>query len=191
MRRLKRKFFIKNSVFVAKKLLGKIIIRRYKGEELSGKIVEVESYRGKDDAGSHAYNKKTKRNFLMFGKPGISYIYFCYGNYYLLNIVTEKKGNPGAVLIRAIEPLKGIKTMMKLRGLKNIKKLTNGPGRLTQALFIDKSLNGEDVTKSNKLFFIDNKERFKIKVTTRIGIKKGLEKKWRFYIAGNTFVSKN
>lgn len=191
MNRLTRKFFNKNSVLVAKKLLGKIIIRRYKGVKLSGKIVEVESYRGRDDEGSHAHLKKTKRNFLMFGKPGIAYIYLCYGNYYLLNIVTERKGNPGAVLIRAIQPVEGIKTMLKMRRTKDIKKLTSGPGKLTEALAIDKSLNGEDITKSKKLFIINNNEKFKIKSSSRIGIKKGIEKKWRFYIDNNPFVSKN
>ena len=190
MNRLSVNFFNKNSVCVAKKLLGKIIVRRYNGVKLSGKIVEVESYRGKDDAGSHAFKKKTQRNSLMFGKPGVAYIYLCYGNHYLLNIVTEKDGEPGAVLIRAIEPVNGIKTMMKMSGVKNINNLTNGPGKLTKALGIDKTLNGEDVTKSKKLFFLNNNKKFKINSSSRIGIKKGKEKKWRFYIANNPFVSK-
>lgn len=180
MKRLNRNFYYKNSVAVAKKLLGKIIIRKYKGGMLSGKIVEVEAYRGNDDSGSHAYKKKTKRNSIMFGKPGYAYVYLCYGNHYLLNIVTEKEGQAGAVLIRAVEPLKGID------------KATNGPGKLTRAFFIDKKFNGEDLIKSKELFIVENneKEKLKIKATSRIGIKTGLDKKWRFYIAGNKFVSK-
>jgi DNA-3-methyladenine glycosylase len=180
MKRLNRDFYCKNSVTVAKKLLGKIIMRKYKGETLSGKIVEVEAYRGKDDSGSHAYKKKTKRNSIMFGKPGYAYVYLCYGNHYLLNVVAEKEGNAGAVLIRAVEPLKGID------------KMTNGPGKLTKAFFIDKKFNGEDIVKSKELFIVENskKEKFTIKATSRIGIKTGLDKKWRFYIKGNKFVSK-
>lgn len=189
MKKLSKNFFLKNSIEVAKKLLGKILIRKYKGYIISGKIIETECYRGKDDCSSKAYNRTDKKH-PMFGEPGILYIYLCYGKNYLLNIITEKKGKPGAVFIRALQPLSNLEIMKKLHKTKNIKNLTNGPGKLTDALFINKKLNGEDITKSKKIYIVDSKERIKIKTSSRIGIKIGLDKKWRFYIADNPYVSK-
>ncbi len=189
--RLTRKFFDRNSVMVAKELLGKILVRRINGKRLTGKIVETEAYRGEKDPGSHAYRKRTPRNEIMFGPPGHAYVYFCYGNHYLLNIVTERKGKAGAVLIRALEPLTNIKEMIKRRKINDKYKLTNGPGKLTEAFAIDKNENGMDVIKSKKLFVVcsDKRERIKIISTSRVGIKRGLEKKWRFYIKGNKYIS--
>lgn len=189
--RLSRSFFNRNSVIVAKELLGKVLVRKIKGKKISGMIVETEAYRGSNDEGSHAYKKITPRNKIMFGPPGIAYVYFCYGNHYLLNIVTEKKGSPGSVLIRAIEPIDNILEMKKRRKTDNIYKLTNGPGKLTQAFGIGKNENGIDVVKSKTFFFIrpKKKRKFKIISTSRVGIKQGLDKKWRFYIKDNKFVS--
>jgi DNA-3-methyladenine glycosylase len=189
--RLSRNFFSRNSVIVAKELLGKILVRKIKGKKISGMIVETEAYRGSKDEGSHAYKKITPRNKIMFGPPGIAYVYFCYGNHYLLNIVTEKNGSPGSVLIRAIEPVDNISEMKKRRRTDDIYKLTNGPGKLTQAFDIGKNENGIDVIKSKTFFFIKpgNKHKFKIISTSRVGIKQGLDKKWRFYIKDNKFVS--
>jgi len=189
--RLKRDFFDRNTVVVAKELLGKILVRKVNGKKVSGMIVETEAYRGDKDAGSHAYKKITPRNKIMFGPPGYSYVYFCYGNHYLLNIVTEGKGSPGAVLIRALEPLSNLKEMIKRRKIVDKYKLTNGPGKLTQAFAIRKNENGMDIIKSRELFIVDsnNVRKFKIISTSRVGIKQGTEKKWRFYIKGNKYIS--
>jgi len=189
--RLDRVFFNRNSVIVAKDLLGKILVSNINGKKITGMIVETEAYRGNQDAGSHAYKKITLRNKIMYGPPGYAYVYFCYGNHYLFNIVTEREGMPGAVLIRAIEPINNIKEMIKRRKVADINKLTDGPGKLTQAFAITKNENGLDIVKSSKLFVIDSNNKRKIKIisTSRVGIKQGLEKKWRFYIKDNKFVS--
>lgn len=189
MLKLGREFFEKETVKTAKNLLGKYLVRSYRGGVISGRIVETEAYRGKDDPGSHAYRKKTPRNEVMFGAPGRAYVYFCYGSHYLFNIVTEKEGEAGAVLIRALEPASGIEIMMKRRGTKDIKALTSGPAKLTQALAIDKKLNTLDLTGSELYLAQGKNESFTIASGPRIGIKQGLNLKWRFWIEGNDFVS--
>ncbi len=150
----------------------------------------MEAYRGQNDPGSHAYRKKTKRNSIMFGPPGYAYVYFCYGNHYLFNIVTEKEGTAGAVLIRALEPVSGIHEMKKNRKTDDIRLLTNGPGKLTQALKIGKAENGMDLTSGYIYVALGPvNEKVRITATNRIGIKQGLGKKWRFIINGNKFIS--
>ncbi|NIM46685.1 MAG: DNA-3-methyladenine glycosylase [Candidatus Aenigmarchaeota archaeon] len=183
--RLSRKFYSRNTKTVAKELLGKILVHK----KCKGKIVETEAYFGKYDPASHAYCKITKRNIIMYQKPGTAYVYFTYGNHWMFNVVTEKKGIPGAVLIRAVEPLNGIEIMKRRRKINNIKNLTNGPGKLTKAFSINKKHNCLDLTKSN-LFIENSNEKFKIVKTTRIGLSKGQEKLLRFYIKDNGFVSK-
>jgi DNA-3-methyladenine glycosylase len=158
---------------------------------MAGRIVEVEAYRGSDDPASHAYRGKTPRNAPMFGEPGHAYIYFTYGNHYCLNITTQQPGTAGAVLIRALHPLEGIRTMKRLRSRVPESELTNGPGKLTKALGIDKSLNEVDVTKPGRLFVEDeDDDDFKIARSGRIGIREGTDRMWRFYVAGNPYVSK-
>lgn len=149
-----RRFYAKDTLIVAKNLLGKLLVRRLGGKLLIGKIVEVEAYKGFEDPASHAYKGKTSRNKVMFGKAGHAYIYFTYGNHYLLNVTTEKVGIPGAVLIRALEPLAGLEVMLKLRGVGNVNNLTNGPGKLTKALNITGELNGLDLTRRGELFYL-------------------------------------
>lgn len=187
-----REFYERHVVDVSRDLLGKLLVRVYKQKVLVGKIVETEAYRGKDDPASHAYRGKTPRNSIMFGKPGVAYIYIIYGMYHCLNVIAEPEGNAAGVLIRAIEPLEGIDLMKELRGTEKTKNLTNGPGKLTKALAIDKSFNGMDLTQKNILFiaYPSQKEVFEIVETKRIGIKVGLDKRWRFYIRNNPFVSK-
>jgi DNA-3-methyladenine glycosylase len=158
---------------------------------MAGRIVEVEAYQGSDDPASHAYRGKTPRNAPMFGEPGHAYIYFTYGNHYCLNITTQQLGTAGAVLIRALQPLEGVRTMKRLRPRVPEKELTNGPGKLTKALGIDKSLNEVDMTKQGPLFVEDDDhDEFEVVSSSRIGIRKGTERMWRFYIVGNAFVSK-
>jgi DNA-3-methyladenine glycosylase len=190
MKKLGRKFFEKETVAAAKSLLGKYLVRTCgKGGKIAGRIAEVEAYRGKDDPGSHAFRKRTPRNEVMFGAPGRAYVYFCYGNHYLFNIVTEKEGEAGAVLIRALEPAIGIETMMKRRRTKDLFSLTSGPAKLTQALGINKRQNRLDLTGKALYLAEGRKERFVIASGPRIGIKQGLDKMWRFWIKGSRFVS--
>ena len=190
---LKRNFYNQSTLKVAKNLLGKYLVVKKGKDLLSGKIVETEAYIGKNDPASHAYRGITPRNKIMFGKPGYAYIYLTYGMYHCLNFITEKEGFPAAVLIRALEPKEGIEIMMRNRKTSELKNLTNGPGKLCQALGLDRSLNGGDLCSSieKKLWVENRKEKpQKIVSTFRIGVDVGKDKKWRFYIKGNEFVSK-
>lgn len=180
---LPREFYSEDTVVVAKKLLGKKITRKIKNEEISGIIIETEAYRHKDDPASHAFSKITERNERMFGEVGIAYVYFTYGMHYCFNIVAKnKRKQAGAVLIRAIHPIKGIKRIQKNRGITNLENLTNGPAKLSQALEITRKENGADVTKKSNLFITEGIKCKKITASTRIGIKKATERKWNFKI---------
>jgi DNA-3-methyladenine glycosylase len=190
MERLPRSFFEGHSAYVARRLLGKRLVRIIEGKRLSGTIVEVEAYGGSDDPASHAYKGKTVRNEVMFGDAGHSYVYFTYGFHHCLNVVTEPRGTPGAVLIRALEPTEGIALMMKNRGTRRTAEMTNGPGKLTQAMRIDRDLNGEDLVTSRELYLTSGGAKaFAIGQSPRIGIKRGTERRWRFFVQGNAFVS--
>ncbi|RLG64559.1 DNA-3-methyladenine glycosylase [archaeon] len=188
---LDRSFYDRNTLVVARELLGKVLVREYEGKILAGVIVETEAYRGFDDPASHAYRGKTPRNAVMFGPPGRAYVYLAYGINHLLNIVTEREGFPAAVLIRALQPVKGIEEMKKNRGVDDIYALTSGPGRLTKAMRIDLSLNGIDMTCRGPLYVVDHDfGRFSVGISSRIGISAGKDRLWRFYIKGNRFVSR-
>jgi len=178
---LKRKFYERETLIVAKELLGKRLVQKIGMTELSGIITETEAYRGNDDPASHAAIKITERNKLMFGKVGISYVYFTYGMYFMFNVIAKsKEQNAGAVLIRGIYPQNGVKIMRKNRQNKDIKKLTDGPGKLTQALGITMEQCGEDLTKKSSLSITDGIKVKKTIQKPRIGISKGLDKKWNF-----------
>ena len=148
---LNRNFFKRDTLRVARELLGTKLVRRYSGHRMSGMVVETEAYLGAEDSASHAFRGKTPRNQIMFGPAGIAYVYFSYGMHHLLNVVTETPGNPRAVLFRAILPLQGQRHMEALRG-KRGRELTNGPAKLCQALAIDLSLNAWDLTQGKKLW---------------------------------------
>ena len=183
MNTLPREFYLKDTVTVAKELLGKRIVRKVGRVEISGIITETEAYRHKDDPASHAHRSITKRNKVMFGQVGVSYVYFTYGMYYCFNVVAKnKKTKAGAVLIRAIHPEKGIKTMQKNRKQDNMKNLTNGPAKLTQALQITKEQYGLDLTKDSKLYITEGIDKKKIVASPRIGIKEATDKLWNFKI---------
>ncbi len=191
---LERKFYLQDTVTVAKELLGKIIVRKTGQKILTAKIVETEAYIGDHDPASHAYRKFTERNKIMYETGGMSYVYFIYGNYYCFNVVTERKGLGNAVLIRGVEPLTGIDAMRKFRGkIKNDYELTNGPAKLCLALNIDKSLYGIDLTKRGKIFISKpaHNERFEIMVSKRIGLNVGVDFPYRFFIKGNPYVTKH
>lgn len=183
MSRLPREFYLENTVTVAKNLLGKKIIRKIGRNEVSGIITETEAYRHKDDPASHAFRRITERNKAMFGEVGMTYVYFTYGMHYCFNVVARNsKSKAGAVLIRAIEPEKGIKIMQKNRKIINLKNLTNGPAKLSQALEITKKQYGVDLTTDSKLFITDGIRPNKITSSARIGIKEATDKLWNFKI---------
>ena len=180
---LPREFYLRNTVTVAKNLLGKRIIRKIGRHEISGIIIETEAYRHKDDPASHAFRKISDRNKVMFGDVGIAYVYFTYGMHYCFNVVAKNpKIKAGAVLIRAIQPEKGIKIIQENRGSVNYANLTNGPAKLTQALEITKEHYGIDLTKHSKLFITDGIKPVKILASPRIGIKEATDKLWNFKI---------
>ena len=180
---LQKKFYERETVIVAKRLIGKTLTRKIRGRELSGIITETEAYRGKDDPASHAAVKMTPRNKVMFGKVGMSYVYFTYGMYFMLNVVAKsKKQNAGAVLIRGIYPQNGIKTMMRNRGSKNTENISNGPGKLTIAMGITMKQHNIDLTKKSELYISEGIMPKKINQKPRIGISQGMEKQWNFSI---------
>lgn len=188
---LPRDFYQRPTLDVARELLGKIIVRQTNGETLIGKIVETEAYIGQDDPACHAAKGRTPRTELMFGEPGYAYIYFIYGMYYCLNAVTEQPEFPAAVLIRAVEPLEGLQTMRSNRNRRTMADLTNGPGKLCQAMMIGKHQNGIDLCQSGELYIAAAPAvpTADILATRRIGIRVGTEKAWRFCLSGNRFVS--
>jgi DNA-3-methyladenine glycosylase len=183
-------FYSRDTAKVARELLGKILVRRLDTKTLKAIIVETEAYYGKDDPASRAYHGKKKYNRVMWEKPGRIFIYNVH-QYWMLNIIAHQEEKVGGVLIRAIEPVEGMETMKKNRPGKQLTNLTSGPGKLTQALLIDKNLNGIDATSINSpIYVLENKKRFEIVTSHRIGVTKDLEEKLRFYIKGNPFVSR-
>ena len=194
-KKLPRSFYLRPTLIVAKELLGKYLVRKFRGKTLIGKIVEVEAYLGELDPASHAYRGKTKRNEVMYWKGGHLYVYFTYGMHFCANVVTEKEGIGHAVLLRAVEPIEGIEVMRKKRGFTadeaNYRMLTNGPAKLCEALGIARAQNGTGLL-GNEIFLTEGETipKSQIVATTRIGIKNGTEKKWRFYVKGNPFVSR-
>jgi len=189
---LTRSFYSRSPIIVAKELIGKSLVRILEnGQKLEGIIVETEAYGGSRDPASHAYRGITPRNEVMFGEAGHAYVYFTYGFHNCLNFVTGKKGIATAVLIRAIEPTKGIEIISKFRETAIPKQIASGPGKLCQALAIDRSLNGTDITKNNSPIYVLNQcKQMWVKSSPRIGISEGRERKWRFFAEGNENVSR-
>jgi DNA-3-methyladenine glycosylase len=180
---LPREFYSKDTVDVAKNLLGKKIIRKIGRQQVSGMITETEAYRHKDDPASHAFNKITDRNRVMFEEVGTAYVYFTYGMHYCFNVVARNhKIAAGAVLIRAIQPERGIKVMQENRGDVSLKNLTDGPAKIAQALAITKEHYGIDLTENSKLHISDGIKPKGIIVSPRIGITKATDRLWNFKI---------
>lgn len=195
---LPRKFYDRDPRIVARELLGKVLVRRERGRELAARIVEVEVYLGREDPAAHAYSGPTARNRVLFGPPGYAYVYFIYGNHYCLNVSCMPEGEAGCVLIRALEPLRGLQQMARRRGLpaeqlvseRGRKMLTSGPGRLSEAFGITRERdNGKDVTESDLVIVDDGFRPEKIATTRRIGITKAAEEELRYVIEGNAYVS--
>jgi DNA-3-methyladenine glycosylase len=176
-------------VAVARELLGTVLVHG----ECAGRIVEVEAYLGEDDLAAHSARGITPRTKVIFGPPGHAYVYFIYGMYECLNIVCEREGKPGCVLIRALEPLAGLDEMRARR--KHPKKdrdLANGPGKLTLAMGITRALNGADLVDSEEFTVhgAGTADPFEVEVTPRIGITQCADWPLRFLVKGNAFVSK-
>lgn len=194
MTRLSPAFFERDTLQVAKELLGHRLVRIDDGQRLSGLIVEAEAYIGEDDLACHAARGRTPRTRVMYGPPGRSYVYFVYGMYHCLNVVTEREDFPAAVLIRALEPQEGWETMRSRRGGRPDRDLTSGPGKLCQALGIDSRLNDLDLTAHDRLYLEqgDPVSADQIAASPRIGLNVpgwAAEVPWRVYVAGNPFVS--
>jgi DNA-3-methyladenine glycosylase len=174
---------------VAEELLGKHLVWVQRGVRLSGRIVEVEAYIGEDDPACHAAPGPTARNAVMYGPPGHSYVYFIYGMYNCLNIVTERKGFPAAVLIRALEPLEGVEKMIGHSPRVPHHLLLSGPGRLCRSLGLTTAHSGLDLM-GDRLFVEDHRETVsRLTCTPRIGIRKGGDRLWRFVDASSAVVS--
>lgn len=186
---LPRHFFERDPGIVAKELLGKRLIRKSGLHSIEGTIVETEAYYGSDDPASRAFHGIKDFNRPMWEEPGRAFVYNVH-KYWMFNIVAHEPNQIGAVLIRALEPTKGIRIMKRNRSIQKVSNLTNGPGKLTIALKIDKSLNRVEVTSSKSDVIIANdKKMIEIGSSNRIGVKKDLDRKLRFYIKGNRFVS--
>jgi DNA-3-methyladenine glycosylase len=195
---LPSEFYARDPRAVSRGLLGKVLVRRQHRKLLTARIVEVEAYLGLNDPASHSFSGRTGRNFVLFGPPGVSYVYFIYGNHYLFNVSCQPDGEAGGVLFRALEPISGIGEMAQARdisidGTSDLRKLTSGPGRLAEAFGITRERDNEKDLTSPKsdLFIVDDGFRpGRIEVTPRIGITKAAERPLRYIIAGNKFVSR-
>jgi len=184
---LARSFYARSTVQVARDLLGAIVVHR----SVSGRIVETEAYLGANDGAAHSARGLTPATRVIFGAPGHAYVYLIYGMYECLNLVAEKAGEAGCVLVRALEPLEGIEAMRRRRpSARSVHDLANGPGKLTRALGITRKHNGVDVTKGSLTVCAGDTAEFEIAVSPRIGITKSADLPLRFYIRGNQFVSR-
>lgn len=183
-----RRFFKRDTKEVAKDLLGCKIIKRG-SKELKGKIVETEAYFGPEDPASRASNGKTKISKIMWREPGTILIYVVH-SYNLFNLVTERTGKPGAVLIRSVEPLQGIEKMKELRGREDAQELCSGPGKFTEAFGIKKNLCKENVEELENFRIMEGRKNFEIGSSRRIGVNEDLNEDLRFFIKGNRFLSR-
>lgn len=198
-RKLTKDFYTRELLTVAKDLLGKVLVKSdpANGLLLAGRIVEVEAYDGSFDEAAHTFRGKTPGNEVMFRTGGLLYVYFIYGMYYCCNIVTGAEGEGKAVLIRALEPLTGTVQMALNRygkdfiNDKELRNLTNGPGKLCKALEITKKHNGTDLLRE-EIYLLDQKKipAMNLITTRRIGITRSVDLPWRFYIKDNNFVSR-
>jgi len=195
--KLSREFYLRPDVLtVARDLLGKLlVVPGPNGEPVSGKLVEVEAYRGPEDRASHAYGgRRTKRTETMYRPGGVAYVYFVYGMYYQFNVVSNVVDVPHAILVRALEPVEGMEIMRARRHPHPDDNLTNGPGKLCIAMGIDRQLDGADLLGGRvwlEEYEIISSNR--IARGPRIGIdyaEQWIEKPWRFWIKGNSYASR-
>lgn len=191
--KLPRSFYEQTTIDVAKQLLGKYLVRKHLQGDTIGRIVETEAYVGPQDLACHASKGRTARTDVMFGPAGHAYVYFIYGFYNMLNLVTEKKDYPAAVLIRAVEPVGGVELMKTRRQNGAPRNLASGPAKLCQAFAIDRSLNGADLC--GGLLYVEDRgdPPPKFQATARIGVDyagRWKNKPYRFLVRGSEFISK-
>lgn len=171
--RLPRDFFARDTVMVARELLGTVLVREKNGQRLGGAIVETEAYRGEEDLGCHARAGRTRRTQVMYGPPGHAYVYFTYGMHWMLNFVTQAEGFPAAVLIRAILPQEGKDVIAARRNPQPAHLWTNGPAKLCQALDIDGRHHGLDLCSTESQIFVEQGASIpetEVEVTPRVGL---------------------
>jgi DNA-3-methyladenine glycosylase len=191
MEPLPPEFYARPTLAVARDLLGRTLWVCNRGHVCGGRLVEVEAYIGEDDPACHAHPGPTARNRVMYGPPGRTYVYFTYGNHWMLNFVTEAEGYPAAVLIRAIEPTDGLAAIRRRRpAVRGEHDLTNGPGKLTAALGITGADNDLSLQGPRLLVGGNRPARQTVVVSERIGIRHGREHPWRFCLEGNPWVSR-
>ena len=202
MEKLQRDFFLKNTLDIARDLLGKILVHHTDNGIISAMIVETEAYLGIEDKACHSYKAlQTERNKVMYKTGGTAYVYLIYGMYHCFNIVTRDINQPEAILIRAVQPIDGLEIMAQNRyaesystlAKKKILNLTSGPGKLCKAMDITRNVNGYDLC-GDKLYLCKN-DSVKINVveTKRVNIdyaEEYIDKPWRFYIKDNKYVSR-
>jgi len=193
--RLSAEFYLRNNVTsIARQLIGKVLLTKIDGLVSGGIIVETEAYSFKEK-GCHAYRGMTKRNEVMFEDGGVAYVYLCYGVHEMFNVVTNVSGKADAVLIRALEPVIGVETMLERMQTETPRRLTSGPGKLTKALGIDRSFNGKKLN-GHEIWIEDQNNRIKpreIQSAKRIGIDyAGVDAllPWRFFLKNSGWVSK-
>lgn len=190
-------FLSRDPRVVSRQLLGKVLVRRQGRTLVTARIVEVEAYLGENDPAAHSAAGRTPRNSVLFGPPGIAYVYFIYGNHFCLNVSCLPDGVAGGVLFRAVEPISGIEEMARLRdievkGPRDLRGLTSGPGRLAEAFGITRERdNGKNLTSSRSDLWLgdDGAPPPRVLVTKRIGITKAADLPLRYIVAGNAFVS--
>jgi DNA-3-methyladenine glycosylase len=182
-------FYDRDTVQVARDLIGWTLIRETEEGPVGGIIIETEAY-GPDDPANHAHRGPRPRNAAMFGPPGFAYVYRIYGVYWCVNAVTRGEGTGEAVLIRALEPTVGIDSMRRNRGVEDVRLLCSGPSRLCQALGITGELNGADLAHPPLMIGGEKRDRIDIVESTRIGISKAAHLPWRFCAAGSAFLSR-
>lgn len=184
-------FYSRPTLEVLTDLIGMVLVHRSHEGTTSGVIVEAEAYRGEDDPASFASRGRTKKSEMLYGEPGKAFVYVCYGTHLLLNVVTEEKDFPAAVLIRAVEPLGGISLMKVRRRTQDLQNLCSGPAKLCQAFSIDLSLNSVSVYSSRSPLLLKrgDKKGIELAWSPRIGIREGKERLWRASIKGSPYVS--
>ena len=184
MKPLPRVFYGRDALVVAPDLLGRTLVHETPEGTVAGRIVEVEAYCGPIDPASHAYRGPTRRNAVMFGPAGHLYVYFTYGMHYCANVVCEEEGSPGAVLLRAVEPVSGLELMAARRGTSAVGALARGPARLAQAFGIDRAQNGSDLVEGPVWIGGAPVLAGPVESSPRIGITRAAEEPWRFYEVG-------
>lgn len=198
MRPLPRSFYDRDTLVVARELLGCVLVHAESGQRVSGRIVEVEAYHGEEDPACHAAAGLTARTAPLYGRPGFGYVYRIYGMYYCFNVVTRAEGHPSAVLVRALEPIEGLDTMRERRAARRRipdaeladRDLASGPGKLCDALAITLDQNRADLQRS-PLRLEPGDAPDAVVWTPRVGISVGTDRFWRCFVKGSPHVSRS